>query len=218
MTTVIFCGRCVDVDLETAGMCDEDRIDYLTSLLRQAGEQYGLLQDDHDALRTERALLTADLSVKRASELRLRDDLSDMQAVAVENSESRKRLQERAETAERRLQQATDGETDEEVQRLRELVDKAYQQAAARLAECDEAKRVVEELRGRAQKAEAALSTVKMQHEKDRTALAGFREANGEMGRQMEADQQRIRHFEQVIDGLRAEVSHSTVEAPDAVA
>ena len=108
--TVIFCGRCVDVDLETGGMCDEDRIDYLTSLLRQAGEQYGLLQDDHDALRVERALLTADLTVRRASELRLRDDLSDMQAVAVENSESRKRLQERAETAERRLQQATDGE------------------------------------------------------------------------------------------------------------
>lgn len=196
-----------------------------TERLRLTEDELQSLKITVEALRTDLCERSAGLAEamsvcdRRDAEITsLRKELADMTAVAQELDASSKRMQERAEVAERRLQQANNGEDDEVIAGLRELLTQERNTVCQRDQQLKEACAKAEELRTRAQKAEQELSTVKMQHAKDHAAMCGYREANNEMGRQMAVDQQRITSMERVIDGLRAEVSHSTVEAPDAVA
>lgn len=200
----------------------EAYVDHLKSELKSASLGLGTLSYENAmCLATARSRIAEERHARREAErcaAGLRKELADMTAVAQELDASSKRMQERAETAERRLQQQNSGEDDEVIAGLRELLTQERNTVCQLEYQVKSAGEVADGLRTRAQKAEAELSTVKMQHEKDRTALAGYREANGEMDRIMRQQEDRIRHLERVIDGLRAEVSHSTVEAPDAVA
>lgn len=200
--------------------------------LRLAQKSVQALEIDADSLRddlceTVGALAEANsVCDRRDAEIAsLRKELADMTAVAQELDASSKRMQERAEVAERRLQQQNNGEEDEVIAGLRELLTQERNTVCQRDQQLKDACAKAEELRGRAQKAEAEASGLRNklkraeeQAASNTAATAGYREANGEMDRIMRQQEDRIRHLERVIDGLRAEVSHSTTEACDASA
>lgn len=176
----------------------------------------------------------------------LTKELTEKNTVIAELNASRDRLIEQRDAAERRLMQATKGELDEELAGLRELLVRDRNTIIQRDQQLKEACAKVEVQRDRAQKAEAELSGLRNKMQRVLAELNGLKEANGEMSRvmakdgeriadltveldaakrciaacesQMDMDAKSIAALEKSIDGLRAELSHSTMEAPDAVA
>ena len=180
--------------------------------LRLAQKSIQALEIDADALRddlceTVGALAEANsVCDRRDAEIAsLRKELADMTAVAQELDASSKRMQERAEVAERRLQQQSNGEEDEVIAGLRELLAQERTTSSERDRQLKDACAKVEEQRDRAQKAEADLSGMKNKMQRVLADLNGLKEANDEMGRQMESDAARIA-------SLEAEIKTSEIE------
>lgn len=183
--------------VEMDGLADAERVVFLTSILKQLSADKDQDCDDYIKEVQERFLVTARLAVAEFQLTELREQVESRQATI----EAHEQL-----WADREPEQAGERE-----QWLRARLEAANRKLEDQEEATSRAVRQAAELRDRAQKAEAELATVKLQHAKDHAAMCGYREANGEMSR-------RIAELEKVIDGLRAEVSHSTMEAPDAVA